>query len=532
MTIETNNFHNFVQYIRHVLDSKMTTDTPVFVMNIKKVVLNDAYLLGFPEEACPEFVCTCCLSFLEQYGSLATITETGEVVSLLWQLETETQTCPEEYQNAVRNLKKLVESAKIRSVFYIKGSDKLGNRQKMLGVETSGGFDHLSVPVNGYFRSSLRISTASADMRESIQTHDTLSRFINTTSELVIKQASQQFAFDSALRKFEFQSLVVQWLEVLKAKLKKARGNVRENLIWREVGTKSSAYIHIAMSVVGVYLDDCSRVGYSTAKKNFLERTKPTVYMRPTSVASDGTLEQASKIVDELGLAKSFERRLATFSDIPEEGFVWKPVVEVVQEKEDILLGLKKSANNVGDSGPIDGRSLIWRDFEKDILPRVTKLLFVPTGDYFVGAHSLTTAVYPEAPCIFSHGNHFVSFTLSYPVEHKTWGLLREEPVEVGGVITIPSCWGKDSTDSQRFLVLKDGYLRFETSGSIFPERTIPELYPVRKVVEQMSDGRRLGPSTPGESVVMMAVGKNCTTPLTLQAMVDGRQINYQITGY
>lgn len=135
----------------------------------------------------------------------------------------------------------------------------------------------------------------------------------------------------NALDRSEKVAGVAQWfLQLLRSFREESNGvilirdgNIRANLVWRAVATAPAGFCHVRSSMIGTLLDDVKAgLPFDQIARRWKDKTHPLQYQRPTAL-SDGNVEQANKIVEQLGSQGSLARRFARLEDVL--CWTWQP---------------------------------------------------------------------------------------------------------------------------------------------------------------------------------------------------------------
>lgn len=235
--------------------------------------------------------------------------------------EENTEDVPEE--EAAMN-KIIGKAAKVNGVF---ASDC-----KTLGTPLTGVWEHMAVTLPVGMVNTSRVKNASQIMAEKLEDYRTLINAIQEYPVEIVEQAVALLQTDTMYRSDRVLG-VAEWFKKLYDKIEGTNSTQRNNLIWYMVGTAPSGFCHIKSSMIGTLLDDIKE-GYSTRviMVRFSEKMNPTNYMRTSSAPTANAIEQAEKLVAQLGIEDSLRRRYATFEEIIPKCF-WLPVVKKVVEK-------------------------------------------------------------------------------------------------------------------------------------------------------------------------------------------------------
>ena len=308
-----------------------------------------------------------------------------------------------------------------------------------------------------------------------------------------------------------------KWLRDLKASTELSRNQkTKNNLVWRAIATAPAGFCHPRASMIGTLLEDLAcGMDFAGASRRFKAKMHPLQYQRPQAAPSAGNIEQAEKIVEKLGIARSLERRFARFDEIQ---CIWKPKEEVAK-KTDGVFGHLKSKNgdtviNI-DMPPI---TVTWEKFYRTVVLNADTMEFqvpVNTSPYA----AFVTAVNADAPPIIqwddeSDRNPVSWYTYGYGSPSHQWGLTIGQFVKVNGIAENPAHWKstKFSHQGEQVLFILDGCRERNpenVSACLFPEILKSELREIRSTIEAYSGKARLSGSEDATACgIMLQKGK------------------------
>lgn len=112
-------FNQFKQVFQSNFNKLIEGEVQLYVTDVNKNDLWDAYLTAFPEEIRQEFNCNCCRQFVKHYGNVVAIKD-GKVKSI-WDFTVDDDI----YSKVITSFNNLVVESNITDVFVTKQS-KLG----------------------------------------------------------------------------------------------------------------------------------------------------------------------------------------------------------------------------------------------------------------------------------------------------------------------------------------------------------------------------------------------------------------------
>jgi hypothetical protein len=267
----------------------------------------------------------------------------------------------------------------------------------------------------------------------------------------------------------------------------------QNNMLWRFIANAPEDFCHPRSSMIGTLLDDLeSDMDFSQAERRFADKMHPLKYQRPQALPSQGNIEQAEKIVEKLGIARSLERRFARLDEIES---IWEPKNIGKKESEGgIFSHLETKEKPEQETIVTSEKTITWEKFSKNVLPEAEKIeLYIGHGGNSYAA--LVTATHEDAPPILQWDKE----ELRNPVSHylysggsagHIWGLQTGEYCVVNAVCFEPSMWneGKYSHQGKGVMFILEGAKDTRNSSlALFPETLKSELRAIRSTIESFS---------------------------------------------
>ena len=450
---------------------------PLFVAEVPD--LWPIYLNAIPAEFRQAWTCNCCKDFIRRYGAIVTINEDGTLSSPIWNPEAE---APAELTAAVLILHERVTSARVAGVF--------ASGESELGRHTAGGFRHLAVtlPSSLVFKSPVKLPHQ--HVAEKAEEFAMLSRGLNEFKVGTFSDAVRVLQADAVDRSEKFLSHA-EWLLVLKNG-QSPNNRLHHNRRWLAVANAPQGWAHVRSSMIGTLLEDIeSGLAFDEVKRRWTEKIHPLRYQRPQVAPAAGTIAQAEKLVEQLGLATAFKRR---FCRLDEVEALWRPTPKAEAPATGGVFANVKAKNDAAQRQPlaIKAEPMTFRTFREKHLGSVRELeLYVPCDrSDFV---ALTTAVDSAAPLLFKWNNpvswyryHFGSNAFDFSLAAGTW-------VKVLAICETPAAWGGAPTHYKDVVFMLDGCRDTRSNClGLFPECIRGELHGVRSVIEAFSKEGKL----------------------------------------
>lgn len=442
--------------------------------------LFDAYLAGFDESDRQYHNCHACRKFIETYGSLVTITETGETVSAVWPHGSP----PAQYAASVSAMFRLVRRSKVTGVFL--------SADKTWGNPVTGEWKHFALTApNWAYIANTKIKTASQAMAEKREEYGMVHRAL---SEQPIDVARQALAMlkSGHMPRAEKVAGAAEWFLKLHESLLSAHGARRANIVWRAIATAPAGYCHPRSSILGTILDDIAAgKSFDDIKRSYGAKMDPLQYQRPQAAPTAGNIAQGEKLIAELGLAPSLERRFARLDEV--QAF-WKPEHAKESAPSSGVFGHLKP-KNTGSIPAIElpVTTMTWEKFMRTVLPDAISIrAHLPhIGNYC----AILTALHPDSPPLFQYDhellrNQFSDYLYNSGSQRTQWGL-TESTANVVAIAHRPPHWfgSRFSHISNGAMLILEGARdsRKNQGNGLFPEILRAELREVRSTIEAYS---------------------------------------------
>lgn len=476
---EDDQYIEFLSSVRKRFKSMVDAGTQLFTTSATG--LYEAYLAGLPEESRQHYNCRCCKDFIERYGSLVTISKNGVMQSALWD-ENET---PPFFFASVYNMKELVLREKVSGVFY--------SEFQTLGQPFTGEWEHLSatLPKELVFRPNLtNARQLRAEKREDFK------MLINALLEYPLEVVDQAYMLlkTESLERSEKTLGVAEWFKDLierRAEVKNYRD--KENLTWLAVATAPNGFCHVRSSMIGTLLDDiASGMDFEDISRRFADKMDSLKYQRPQAAPSAGNIAEAERIVEKLGIQRSFARRFARLDELET---LWTPK----GKKEPVKSGgmfshLEAKGKTERPKLDMPAITMTWKKFSETVLP------FAEEIEYNVKSLSdnysaILTAVHEDAPPILKWDteekrNPFSWYVYNGGSPASRWNLSPGYR-KVTGITLQPSMWHDENAHQGKsvfFIIEGAKDTMYQGAGSaLFPEILKSELRAIRSTIEAYS---------------------------------------------
>src|SRR6185312_2214216 len=451
-----------------------------------------------------------------------TVDDAGYLVPAMWNF---TLYGTNFYSRTAQELWKYVRDNRILRPFYAAAST--------LGIPHTGDWTHLAVRGAPEFHHWVRSPGQHAAAK--LADFDTVSTALDAYSPALI---------DEALRllrpgKLGYAEKFIAPLTWLRALYDRPSGERGKNLRWRAVATAPDGYCHIRSAVTGTLLDSIKAgMPFDAIQRSFNEKVKAERYQRPTAPPSAGNIARGEKLVEQLGIARSLERRFARLDEIKT---IWKPAPPAAEERQanGVFSHLKpKEPAQASVAVATQPVIMTWAKFEATVMPTAEHMQFLPPGmsNRFC---AYLTAQHMDAPPIIKwdrpHRRNPVSFYVyTTAVPARQFRLWSGVWTDVMAISRRPNLWHDDTFahigDSGVLLVLNAAYdTRDDVGNALFPDILVHELHEVRATIEAYSRTAKIGG---GDETAQLAsgyhVGKLGSEGL-IRAWAGGRYTDYKI---
>ncbi len=476
-------YESFLESIQTCFESVTKENQPLFTTDATG--LFDIFLDNLPPDARQHYTCHACRSFVEHYGSLVTLDESGDFNPAIWPL-----IVPAFFEKAIHQVRKTMERSKITGVF-ISDID-------VLGTPVTGIWNHMAVKLPPAMVHKSKLQTAYQVMAEKQENFKMLIAALGKYHISVVEQAVNLLKTDSLYRSEKCLG-IAEWFLSLHKNLLETKGSRRyTNLIWLAVATAPTGFCHISSSMIGTLLDDLTAgLPFDDVSRKFADKMHPLQYQRPQAAPTKGNIERAEEIVKKLGIAKSLERRYARIEEIP---LLWSPrKADRKSDGEGVFSHLTPKGEKETPAMQLPTKAMTWCKFRDTVLPDALKIeCNVPSHGNF---SAILTAVYEDAEPILQwdspdNRNPFSVYVYNGGSYAGRWSLSAGWR-EVTGICLHPSMWnGGNEHHGKSVIVILNGAKDREyknCGNALFPETLKSELREVRSTIEAYSKKAVIG---------------------------------------
>lgn len=393
---------------------------PLFCVTINRDEIWNRYLAGFPDEFKQEHNCNACRSFLRQFGNIVGIVD-NKIISIWDNVEV-----PEEYADAIQNLRDYIHSLPITDVFL--NSHKKCGTDRNLDIKRGIIWQHYYIELPNNVISS----DVDAKLGQARDSKHVLKRSLEELTIPATEDVLELIEANTLYRGREFEGILKEFLKLQK---EYKTANEKDNFCWsKSIGL--GALARIRNTSIGTLLIDLSEgVELDVAVTKFERVVAPSNYKRTSSLVTPKMIEQAKKTLAELGLLESLNRRFATETDINVTDVIFKyrpsPITDVFAEisKETLVNPRNVKAEEIS----ID-------DFLTKIIPTAKSISVLLENSHFPNFVSLLTAQDASTPSLFKWNNHF-SWSYSGEVADSIKEKVKQAGGRVEGELRVSLAW-------------------------------------------------------------------------------------------
>lgn len=500
--------------------ARFQSEGPIFVTDCGDKLWN-IYINSFPEEDRQYHNCSACRHFMRRFGGLVHVNpETGVQKSAVWPNAVDSQEM-QYYGTAVEALRKIVNKSEITGVFL--------TGVPALGENVTGDWTHFALRSAHIWQNP--VLTARQRMALKREHYKNVSSFLADYEYPTDFTKVGQLVTSNQLFRGETVKPALDWLFTLQSRRTQTKNSKsRKNITWAAIATAPDSVCSPRSSMIGtLFADVAAGLAFEDIKARFDAKMRPDLYQRPQAPPKAGNIEVAEKLVTELGITASLQRRRATHADIIVEP-IWTPINKETKSNGGVFGHLKKTDVDVGFN--INrATTMTWVKFADQVLPAAESIDFLvePHTNYgkFIG---LTTAVDPEAPPILfwdkpEARNPVSWYTYMRRNTPGDWNL-NSGPVKVTSIIPGPLTWRDPDLRhefSRMVILLLAGMKDLREPGmALFPQMLKPELRSVRSTIEAHSAASKLGASPDGTQacgvmLISSITDYNCVLRVTNQ---------------
>lgn len=433
-------FKNFKTQLQNNFSALMQGGSQLYLTDVSKDDLWDAYINSFPEDIRQEYNCNSCRQFIKNYGNVVSIVDNN--LKSLWDFIPDYA----EFLPSVVRLSYVVRHAPIRDIFITKQA-KLGtdSNLQLLDLLKNGRatvtWQHLyfQLPKEYVNKSSLSEESIMGSARS---TKDVIKRSLEELTQDSIETFLELIAQNSIYRGQESKSNLEEFLKQKKAYVK-LKEQEKDNFCWALATRPGGVVSGIRNTSTGTLLQDISKgVDLNEAVAKFERIMAPANYKRPTTLITKRMIEDAEKTVGELGIKDALPRRFATPEDLSVNDVLFVNR-DAKKATSDDLFGTLKESIAVNPKSFSKVEEVSMADFISKIVPKANSLEVLVEDRHIPNFVSLIAPVNKYAPSLFKWDNGF-SWTYKDAVADSMKERVKAAGGKVDGVLRFSLQWNED----------------------------------------------------------------------------------------
>lgn len=468
-------YHDYIERMNLTFAKRMAEGAKLFTTNTED--LFTTFLDALPQENRQYHTCSCCRHFVNRFGGLVMIADSGLTIPAIWNVED----APEYYQQAVYAMSQKVRKAKVNGVFM--------SSEKMWGTPVTGPWKHYAIKPPANILYTGVVMTAGQKMAERREDFKTVMYALNEFTQPMIEQALVLLKTDSLYRSEKVLGQA-QWLYDLHVARTEAMGSTKSNVVWKAIASAPAGFCHPRSSMIGTLLEDIAAgMDFDTVSRRFKEKMHPLAYQRPQAAPAAGTIAQAEKLVEQMGVANSLKRRFARLDEIQT---IWTPKQKQEKETSGVFGHLQAKGETKIKPMTVPAGKMTFAKFIETVLPTADSIEF-HVANRRESLCAMVTAGDADAPPILlwdqpEQRNPVSTYVYSGGSYPSSWNI-EAGYVKVNAIAYRPHQWfGEYPNQGKGVVFILDGARETRNSGlALFPEILKAEFHGIRSVVEAYS---------------------------------------------
>ena len=466
---------SFQQKVQQQFD-KMCKTGKLFRVKMTGSQVWDAYLQSFGKD--PKFRdpdssvhnCNLCNNFIRRYGNIVALDENFNLMSIF------DVSIKGEYENTAKELSQKIKSSPIENVFFETfaelnslpyesckktnsvfrlGIDKNHKRYTKEEAEKFGivkpdeivTFEHLflDLPKEYVDMSGASVEQLMGSYRDAKNVFQRAMQEIPMDTLMLVKDLiNQDSLLDGRTHLFKVEQFIPY-----KAQYDALSADKRENWCW--VTSYKLPIAKFKNELIGVLCTELAEgKELNEACKAWNIRVDPVNYMKATAPITKKQIEEARKFVEENGYVESFDRRMATISDI-RASEILHIAAESKIKATSMFDGVKSTSTRHKRSEFKDIEEINIDKFMKDILPSCTSVEVFLQNNHERNMVTLTTANVKESKPIMKWSNNY-SWTYNGNLAGKSEikEAVKTKGGNIDGFLRFSMIWnetGQDTSD-------------------------------------------------------------------------------------
>lgn len=443
-------FHAFNAILQRHFESFTKNEPRLYEVDVNRDELWESYLNAFPAGTNEifrkkrEFDCSCCRSFVKQFGNVVAIVGNKKVS--IWDFQVGNTT----YQPVVDAISKIIHAAPISSVFVSKLTHY--GVEKNLDPNEGGKpitWNHFFLKLPAKFVN--RASDSDGTIRgEQTDLKTSLRRSLEEINGDSVSAILELIAQNTLYKGEEFKHLLEKFQVTQTAFKLLSKEEEKELFCWVQSPLVGGAVCKLRTAMIGTLLIDVSNgEPLDAAVTSYERKAAPSNYKRPKAIFSQKMLDEAKKTLEKEGLLGSLERRSATLQDITVRNTIYvnRNVVRKLLNDpfEGLAANVQKNpkAFEKVEEVPIE-------KFIKDILPKSNNLELFFENKHASNMVSLIAPKNSEAPSLFKWDNAF-SWSYRGNITDSMKERVKAAGGKVDGVLRFSIQWNENELNQNDF---------------------------------------------------------------------------------
>lgn len=429
----------------------MTKDVDrLFEVGVDKDEMWNTYLDSFPTGTNEifrkrrEYDCSCCRQFVKQIGSAVVIK--NNKLETIWDLGIH----DDKFEPVAKAMSDFVRRHCVTDV-YVSKFKKVGTEYNYEQYEngTMKKWEHFQIILDDKFvdKTARSIGDIKGGFRD---TKNVFKRSLDEISMDALETVLELINSNTLYKGEEWKTILMEFKRYKKEYEKLSSDDVRDLYTWENSVKAGIAIGRIRNHSIGTLLVNVSNeMDLDTAVKKYEQIVAPTNYKRPKAIFAKKMLEDAKKIISELGYMDSLNRRFATLDDITVNNILFsnKDAAKRISDSSDIFGELEKQAVvNPRKFSRVE--EITANDFIKNVLPSAKEVEVLVENKHSNNFVSLIAPCNKDSKSMFKWNNG-LSWAYSGNITDSDMKQnVKAAGGNVDGVLRFSIQWNEDGRDN------------------------------------------------------------------------------------
>lgn len=423
--------------------------THLFEVEVNKDELWDLYLDSFPAGTNQiyrerrDHECSCCRQFIKSIGNVVTIKDNE--ITTIWDFEAD----DEMYQPVLKALDTYVKEHAVQNV-YVSRLEKYGTLKNYESLEDGEikEWPHffLQLPKPLVYKGARSTGTVQGAHRS---TKDVFKRSLDEITEESILTVLELITSNTLYRGEEWRAALTTLLKYKRAYMQLGSETEKDYYAWEQSVKVNDVIGRIRNHSIGTLLVNVSEgMDLDLAVRKYEQIVAPANYKRPKEIYTKKMLEDAQKVVTEMGYLEALGRRFATLGDITVNNILFSnrdsarrvgaPANVFEEMKQSAVINPKKFSRV--EEIPVD-------KFISDVLPMAQELEAYVENKHSGNMVSLIAPENADAKTMFKWNNNF-GWAYSGNVTDSMKERVKAAGGKVDGDLRFSIQWNEDGKDN------------------------------------------------------------------------------------